>query len=444
VTSVNGDFWLVDEDPVNGDQPGWAVAHEATTPTGFSNDPVASVDLFAPTATAISGIDDNVPGLDYYAVLMLEPSAVTPSQSGDVVIVYNVNDSATDAGCVALVDYDANAYRPRFVDLPAGDLITALNSTSAALRQLARPTAGPDTFGKPTSTPAAAGGRTATPVQGITRSPASVRFNPQMTARGQAELKAASRAESQAAASAPWVYDPDTSPPPAALWAPGTCPSGYKQVDPVSFLQKPDGSVEVSWKNQGPDVWYWFHWQDDTSDPGIWNTNEFWSEGPNADSYPIAPPTGVDPSTSSTINQIFTLPTGTNPGDKFSFWVQAFAAGNGNVVSPDTSANAVSNTPTSPSETVSGLTATPGVNAVTLNWTAIPAPILGQSDWYSVRYMTLGGIAWSYTTDYITNTADMTPIIGGDEYEFEVAVTDDETSLDTATWSAPITATPKT
>ena len=38
VTYVNGDFWLVDEDPTNGDQPGWAVAHEATTPAGFNND----------------------------------------------------------------------------------------------------------------------------------------------------------------------------------------------------------------------------------------------------------------------------------------------------------------------------------------------------------------------------------------------------------------------
>src|SRR5262249_32788539 len=117
VTSVNGDFWLVDQDPANGDQNGWAVAHEATTPPGFSNDPMAAVDLFDPTQTTFSGINDSVPGLVHYAVGMLEPSAVTPTQSASVVVDYQVNDSDVDTGCISLLDYDANAYRPRFIDV---------------------------------------------------------------------------------------------------------------------------------------------------------------------------------------------------------------------------------------------------------------------------------------------------------------------------------------
>jgi hypothetical protein len=125
--------------------------------------------------------------------------------------------------------------------------------------------------------------------------------------------------------------------------------------------------------------------------------------------------------------------------------VQAFAAGNGNVTSGDSSANATSFTPTSPGEKVSGLTATAGTNAVTLNWTAAPAPVSGQAIWYSVRYKTLSSSTWTYDTDYITSTADMTPLTGGTEYEFEVAVTDDATEVSTdATWSAPVDATPKT
>jgi hypothetical protein len=436
VTSVNGDFWLVDQDPVNGDQPGWAVAHGATTPWGFSNNPAASVDLFVPTQTTFSGIDDSVPGLKHYAVRMLEPSAVTPTQPGDVVIAYNVNSSEVDGGCIPLLDYDANAYRPRFIDVPASDLAAQLSAAPAALRKPAQATASPGTPGKPAT--AAAGGRATRP-----KPPAPVIFSPQMAARGGAQLKAA-RAGSQAAASTSWTYPPDAVPP--GTWS-GTCPGSYPAVDPQiePIIQNLDGSVEVSWPNRdGPDVWYWFHWQDDTSNPGVWHTNQFWTAGPNADSYLAAPPAGAFSSTSTTISQIFTLPSGTNPGDKFSFWVQAFAAGNGNAISPDSSATAVSYTPTSPQQGVSGLTATPGTGSVTLNWTAAPAPVTGQAIWYSVRYKTLSASTWTYTTNYITNTADMTPLTGGTQYEFEVAVTDAETTPTNATWSAPVDATPHT
>ena len=444
VTSVNGDFWLVDQDPANGDQPDWAVAHEATTPTGFSNDPTSSVDLFAPTQTTFSGIDDDVPGLTDYAVRMLEPSAVTPSQSGDVVIAYNVNDSDVDAGCVPLVDYDANAYRPRFVDVPTSDLFTDLNDPQSAVLRAAASSGKPATATPTATATATANGSLARAAYGA-KPPAPVSFSPQLVARGEAQLKAVSRAGSQAAASTSWTYDPDTVPAPTSQWS-GSCPTSYPAVDGnISFTQNADGSLEVSWPDEGPDVWYWFYWQDDTSDPGTWNENLFWAEGPNADGYLIAPAAGTVPSTSTLISQIFALPTGTNPGDKFSFWVQAFAAGNGKVISPDSSATAKSDTPTSPSETVSGLTAAAGTNAVTLNWTAAPAPYVGQAIWYSVRYKTLSQSTWTYTTDYVTNTADMTPLVGGDEYEFEVAVTDDETSTATdANWSAPVDATPNT
>ena len=458
VTIVNGDFWLVDQDPANGDQPGWAVAHEALTPTGFSNDPAATVDLFDPTVTTFPGIDDSPPGLVHYAVRMLDPLAVTASSSGDVVIAYNVNDSSLDEGCIPLVDYDANVYRPRFIDVPASDLFTELNDPgSSALRKLARTTASPATSGKPATATAAADGRAARLGPG-TEPPAPVIFSPQVAARGEAQLKAASRAGSLAAvstSSSGWTmgpYLPD-SVPNATTWsaaAPGaptwswssTCPANYAAVDGnITIEQNSDGSVTVSWPNRGPDVWYWFHWQDDTSDPGTWNTNEFWQEGPNADGYL---PAGAAGNTNAMIYQTFTLPTGTDPGDEFSFWVQAFAAGNGSVISPDSSATAVSVTPTSPTETVAGLTATAGTDAVTLNWAAAPTPAPGQSIWYSVRYKTLSQSTWTYTTDYISNTADMTPLAGGTEYEFEVAVTDAETNLATATWSAPVYATPQT
>jgi hypothetical protein len=424
VTYVNGDFWLVDEDPANGNEPGWAVAHEAATPTGFTLDPAPSVDLFQPTQTAFSGIDDNVSGLTHYSVRMMDPTAVTASQSDSVVIAYNVNDSYVDAGCIPLLDYDANAYRPRFVDVPISDLTLNPNAASSALDEPAPTTASPATLGQ------------------VAAPPAPIDFSPQVAAHGEAQLKSASLTGSQAAAGAPWTYNPDTVPS-NATWG-STCLTSRPAVGPIDFVQNQDGSIEVYWKYQGPDVWYWFHWQDDTSDPGVWNENELWTEGPNAEGYLVAPPAGATASNTTSVYQLFTLPSGTNPGDQFSFWVQAFAAGNGSAVSPDSSANATSDTPASPTETVSGITATAGANAVTLNWTAAPAPIAGQAIWYSVRYMTLAESAWTYTTDYISNTADMTPLFGGEEYEFEVAVTDAETNLATAAWSAPILATPNT
>lgn len=215
-----------------------------------------------------------------------------------------------------------------------------------------------------------------------------------------------------------------------------------------------DGTMEVSWPNEGPDVWYWFYWEDDTSaangaPAGTWFKDEYWTEGPNADGYFPAQQTGATPSTTTTISQAFTLPPGTEPGDQFSFWVQAFAAGNGDVTSNDTSADATAPyTPKSPTETVSGLTATAGTNAVSLTWTAATA-IEYQSIWYSVRYKPTSSSTWTYTTDYVLPDADMTPLTGGTKYEFEVAVTDDETdtaakSYANATWSAAVDATPKT
>ena len=426
VTYVNGDFWLVDEDPTNGDQPGWAVAHEATTPSGFNNDLLDAVTLFDPGQTTFSGIDDSPPGLIHYAVGMLDPAAV----GGGVVIEYNVNDGDVDQGCVSLLNYDANAYRPRFVDVPAGDLTTVLNGASSALSQPAGTTASPGTAPGSAGKPAAAGAGAPT-----------VSFSPHVAALGAARLKAVP----QAAASTTWTYNPDAVPS-GATWG-SSCPVSYSAVDPhIAINQLADGSVEVSWPNQGPDVWYWFHWQDDTSYPGTWNENEFWTEGPNADGYLIPPPAGALASTSSTVFQIFTLPAETVPGDQFSFWVQAFAAGNGQVISPDTSASAVSYAPISPTEGVTGLTATPGVGSVALTWTAPPAPVAGQAVWYSVRYKMTSQSTWSYTTDYITNTADMTPLIGGQKYEFEVAVTDLETEITTtnAFWSAPVDATTQT
>ena len=450
VTSVNGDYWLVDQDPANGDQGGWAVGHDATTPEGFSNDALAAVDLFEPGHTTISGIDDSVTGLTGYSARMLDPTAVTATQSGSVVIVYQVNDSDVDYGCIPLVDYDANAYRPRFVDVPTSDFTAVVDA--AALRKPAQTAASPGTHGRP----AVAGGRPARAVQ-ATKAPPAVRFSPQVAARGEAQLKASRARSPAAAASTSWTtYDPDTVPSTYSgalgAWS-GSCPSSYPLITTKDIIvtQNPDGSVEVSWPNEGPDVWYWLYAQDDTSEPGTWNQEGLWTEGPNADGYFPAPGAGALKSNTSEIYQVFTLPAGTteHPGDEFSFYVQAFAAGNGSVTSGNTSTNASANaqkyTPTSPSETVSGLKATAGTNAVTLSWTAAPTPVTGQSIWYSVRYKPLSSSTWTYDTDYITNAADMTPLTGGTEYEFEVAVTDEATVLKTnATWSAPVDATPKT
>jgi hypothetical protein len=288
--------------------------------------------------------------------------------------------------------------------------------------------------------------------QGIGLS-APVSVSPQMAARGEVPLKAVPRTGIQAADSTSFTYNPDTVPtlPNGGTWS-DSCPTSYAAVDgAINVTQNPDGSLTVSWPYRGPDVWYWFHWQDTTSAPTTWNTPELWTEGPNADGYQAGPP-----NTTTTINQSFPLPTGTSPGDTFRFWVQAFAAGDGSVTSPDskdTPYPALTNppvSPTSPGETVGDLTTLPGTNAVKLTWTA-PAPVVGQADWYSVRYKTPTATTWNYTTNYITKTANMTPLAAGTEYEFEVAVTDAETVLQpsgtlqaNATWSAPVYAIPTT
>jgi hypothetical protein len=287
VTTVAGQYWLVQEDPVGGNFPDWAAVHVAGQPWTFSDSASDATALFSLSDTPLAATQDNYPGFTAYAVRMLEPAAVTASTPGDVVIAYNVNDTTElDAGCVPLIDYDANVYVPRFIDVPVADV----TGKAAAARAAGLP---------------------------------------------------AARVGPASDSSSTWTYSPDTVP--DVSWQSSSCPSSdssyYQPVDPnITVTSNPDGSLDLSWPNQGPDVWYWIHWEDVTSAPGTWNEDPLWSAGPNADGWQTLPAAGLTPSDTSTIRLHF-VPTG-NSGDAYSFSVQAFAAGNSQLTSADSAATA--------------------------------------------------------------------------------------------------------
>lgn len=396
VTSVGGQFWLTQEDPGDGTFPEWAAVHSAAQPWSFSGAPGAGLPLFS-LGMAFSGIDDSYPGFTAYAVRMLEPSAVTPSTSGDVVIAFNVNDTTElDAGCIPLIDYDANVYVPRFIDVPEVDFTTG--SPLAILAGAAQ-------------------------------------------ARAGASGPAAGRAVSSADASS-FTYHPDAVP--NVTWQPTSCPTSdssyYQPVDPnIKVTSNPDGSLDLAWPNQGPDVWYWVHWEDVSSASPIWTKNLYWSEGPNADGWQNLPAKGLTPSDTSTIRLHF-VPPGGIESDKYSFWVQAFAAGAGGLTSNDSAATA-----TTPKASIiakpTNLTATEPSGAVKLSWTPV-AELPGETVVYLIEYKLHGASAWTQLDAYVNGTSYTFPsssLTAGQAYDFRIAAADTSGS---GPWTDSVPFTP--
>lgn len=420
VTVVNSHFWLVQEDPAGGTYPGWAVAHEATSPWSFSGAATSAAALFQPGITRFSSIDDSFPGQKAYAVRMMDPAAVTASTAGDVVVAYNVNVGTTedDPGCIPLIDYDANVYRPRFIDVPTADLVTGLTGGSVG-------------SGAHSAAPGTAKPRAAGPVL-LPTPPAQVTFPPALRALGAAQLKAqraqgglAQRAQGGLAASSAtsaWVYNPDAVPQGNSYWQ-ASCPTTpFAAVDPnIAVIENPDGSLDLQWPNQGADVWYWVYWEDQTQDPGIFTQNQFWAEGPNADGWQPLPASGLTPSDAVTIRQHFVPPAAANSGDVFRFYVKAFAAGDGSRTSPDSAATATAPAVAEVAQPT-GLTASvdPPGGGVTLSWNGITA-LPGESISYVVGYKPTTSSTWTYLNDFVTPTADVKPLSNGIEYDFEVA-----------------------
>jgi hypothetical protein len=95
-----------------------------------------------------------------------------------------------------LIDYDANVYRPRFIDVPTADLVTGLTGASArAWAHAATARTSAAGAARPGAKPRAAG-----PIR-LPVPPAHVIFPPALRALGAAQLKA-QRASGRAASSA--------------------------------------------------------------------------------------------------------------------------------------------------------------------------------------------------------------------------------------------------
>jgi Fibronectin type III domain/CHAP domain len=457
VTSVHGQYWLTQEDPAGGTFPGWAAVHVAAEPWTFSGAADDAATLFHLADASFAGIDDSYPGFVAYSVRMLDPSAVTASTPGDVVIVYNVNDTTElDAGCIALTDYDANVYVPRFIDMPIADFsgaAAALTADTASVKAAVAPAstvkaavarASTVKAVAPASTvkagPAAPGHPTLGPALPAVLQPAVLPSA--VRARGAAQLKAATAAPATSSSSS-WTYSPAAVP--DVTWQ-TSCPTSdstyYAPVDPnITVASNPDGSLDLSWPNQGPDVWYWVHWEDVTSDPGTWTENLFWAEGPNADGWQVLPAAGLTPSDSSTIRLHFAPPGSQNNGDQYRFWVQAFAAGAGNDTSDDSAATATSPV-TAQIVAPTGLTATPDASGtgVTLNWTAIPV-LPGESVSYWIYYKLATSSTWTEGPDPTQSTSiDLYPLDGGQQYDFKIAA--EALANGNGPYSSIVTATP--
>ncbi len=247
-------------------------------------------------------------------------------------------------------------------------------------------------------------------------------FPPALRALGAAQLKA-QRASGRAASSAAstWTYNPDAVPQGNSYWQTSCPTTPFAAVDPnVTFTRNPDGSVDLAWPYQGADVWYWVDWQDQTDNPGVWTRNQFWSEGPNADGWQNLPAAGLTPSDTKFIRLHF-VPMSANPGDKFIFWIQAFAAGDGSRTSPDSAATPTNPvTPAVPAPTRLTASVDPAGGGVTLNWNAIPT-LPGESISYVVGYKPTTSSTWTYLNNFVTPTADVKPLTNGTTYDFEVA-----------------------
>ncbi|MGD0559435.1 MAG: fibronectin type III domain-containing protein [Streptosporangiaceae bacterium] len=429
VTELNGAFWLVEDDPVDGTYPGWAVAHEALDPWSFTNSASDAVSLFEPAVTTFSGINDDFPGVTAYAVRLL--SAVTASTSGDVVVSYNVNSSAVDTGCVSLLNYDANAYVPRFIDVPTADF-----STSGLSDSVRRSSAGTVTAAAPRPVV-----RTVSPTAARTLANPEPSFPAAVRRLGALRLRLARQAATSAGAmaapeqaSSSWTYNPEAVPT-GTTWTTAACSAIPPPVEDTSVTANTDGSAELSWPYEGADIWYWVDWSDQTTSPDTWTEEEFWTQGPNADGW--EPGAGLLPaSTTSTMENHFIPASGSN-GDDYSFLLEAFDAGDSLLTS--TSGNAT--TPVALGvATPAGLTATvdSGGGGVTLTWTAIGA-WQGETVWYYVDYKPVSGSSWTEIGPFGSNTADVAPLSDSQEYEFEVAAIN---NIGTGSFSSPVTATP--
>jgi hypothetical protein len=127
VQDINGSVWLVSMDATLTS----IVARPASTPWGFTN---RQMTLYTPPE-----VYENP-----YYYLKYEPriqrGLTTGGTSPGLILSYNVNSLAVDTGCVSAHVYDANTYRPRFLEIPVSKFDASLPASSAAVAGKASPT----------------------------------------------------------------------------------------------------------------------------------------------------------------------------------------------------------------------------------------------------------------------------------------------------------------
>lgn len=128
VQDINGSVWLVSMDATLTS----IVARPAATPWGFTS---RQMTLYTPPE-----VYENP-----YYYLKYEPriqrGLTTGGASPGIVLSYNVNSMAVDTGCVSAHVYDANTYRPRFLEIPVSKFNASnASASSAAVAGKALPT----------------------------------------------------------------------------------------------------------------------------------------------------------------------------------------------------------------------------------------------------------------------------------------------------------------
>jgi hypothetical protein len=368
VASINKTLWLIQED-TTGLAGGPIAAHPSATPWGFTNSRIVLYN--PPEATHAYPY--------YYLTYEARLQAGLTADSGaDVVLSYNVNSTAVDTGCIGADVHDADIYRPRFIDVPIYDFQAeaavpySSSVTSSQESAVGIENAGGAAFEGDT------GSTTGAPLAAMMRA----------AIRGGTPAARTAITNQSIGGVTDW-YD---------YWATLTCPK-IDAPGPLTITAHPDGTVDMSWKTVGTDVWYWGYQCDLTAGPCDSSTGSgfskmwggLWAESGSAGALPV---------TNSEMN-----------GDSFEWYIRSFGAGNGNGGgnSPTTAPTAVTIAkPDAPTGLTASNTDQGEAGAVTLSWNTVTYP--STAVYYTPYYCDTETSSCSTTSDFTPAAATLLTI----------------------------------
>ncbi|MER5650304.1 hypothetical protein [Streptosporangium sp. NPDC002524] len=377
VIDLNNRFWLVHHaDPHV--TPGQIVANPSTTPWGFTNN---RIKLYDPPERHVSPNFSMV-----YEARVHEGLSSDPSK---IVISYNVNTNAVNIGCRPLTDYNADTYRPKFIDVPVTAFFSPTSFKAAA-----------PAMAEPGSAPAdSTGGRGIHPpaFTDTGRPPNAPAPPPDgKIPRTSAQEAAKTLAAVAAAPDNSW-YDNTVEPQKSNAG----CPRIQDlQGSGLTAAVQPLANAKLNWDDVGMGVWYWIYQRDATAGQS-WKKFDIWTTKPNAD---LAPLDGA-----------------ANHGHRFEWYVVPYASGSHPELAATKSNTASGVIKLAKPAAPTGVTATPaGPYKLNVAWNGVTFP--SSAVYYYIYYWTgsqtpvrLG--PWGADQ----RSAPMYPLPGGQYYCFQVA-----------------------